>query len=148
MIAVRGVVSTNESNLASRQQKWPSKPSYGMYSVAANLILLVHFAFVLFVVLGGFLAWRWRRLAYFHIPVAIYGIIIEVVGFVCPLTPLEVWLRRQGGGAGYESGFIEHYITAALYPPGLTRPSQFVLAALVLIINAIAYTVWWRRRGR
>ena len=118
------------------------------YSLAADLTLLVHLAFVLFVVLGGFLALRWRRLAYVQIPVAIYGIVIEVIGFVCPLTPLENWLRRQGSGTGYEGGFIEHYITAALYPSGLTRTIQLVLAALVLIINVAAYTFWWRRRRR
>jgi hypothetical protein len=118
------------------------------FNLFADLVLLVHFAFVLFVILGGFLALRWHQLAYVHIPVAIYGIAIEVIGFVCPLTPLEIWLRRQGGGAGYEGGFIEHYITAALYPSGLTRTIQFVLAALVLLINAAAYTLWWRGRRR
>jgi len=118
------------------------------YSLLADVVLLLHLGFVLFVVLGGFLALRWRRLAYIHIPVAIYGIVIEVIGFVCPLTPLEIWLRRQGGGAGYEGGFVEHYITAALYPSGLTRAIQLALAALVLIINAAAYTLWWRRRRR
>jgi hypothetical protein len=118
------------------------------YSLLADVVLLLHLGFVLFVVLGGFLALRWRRLAYIHIPVAIYGIVIEVIGFVCPLTPLEIWLRRQGGGAGYEGGFVEHYITAALYPSGLTRAIQLALAALLLIINAAAYTLWWRRRRR
>ena len=116
------------------------------YRLLADAVLLVHFGFVVFVVIGGVLALRWRRLAYVHVPVAIYGIMIEVLGFVCPLTPLEVWLRRRGGEAGYEGGFIEHYITAALYPAGLTRPTQFVLAAAVLVINAVVYAIWWRRR--
>jgi hypothetical protein len=112
----------------------------------ADVVLVVHFLFVVFVVLGGFVALRWRRLAYVHIPVALYGATIEFLGFICPLTPLEVWLRKQGGEAGYEGGFIEHYITAALYPTGLTRGVQLALGVGVLAINAVAYSLWWRRR--
>jgi hypothetical protein len=115
---------------------------------AADLVLLVHLAFVLFVVLGGLLALRWRRVAWVHVPVALYGAAIEFVGFICPLTPLEVWLRRRGGEAGYEGGFVEHYITAALYPAGLTREAQLVLGTAVLLFNAIVYFFWWRRRRR
>jgi len=118
------------------------------FRVLADGVLAVHFLFVLFVILGGFLALRWRRLAYVHIPVALYGAAIEFLGFICPLTPLEVWLRRQGGEAGYAGGFIEHYITAALYPTGLTREVQLALGVGVLLINAIAYGLWWRRRRR
>jgi hypothetical protein len=81
-----------------------------------------------------------------HLPVALYGAAIEFVGFVCPLTPLEVWLRRRGGEGGYEGGFVEHYVTAALYPSGLTRELQLALGAAVLVINAAVYTVWLRRR--
>src|SRR5918994_1428268 len=90
----------------------------------ADVVLVVHLAFVLFVVLGGLAALRWPRLAYVHVPVALYGVAIEFIGFICPLTPLEVWLRRRGGEAGYEGGFIEHYVTAAIYPSGLTREIQ------------------------
>src|SRR5919107_2070620 len=106
---------------------------------AADLVLVVHFAFVLFVVLGGVAALRWPRLAWVHVPVALYGAAIEFVGFTCPLTPLEVWLRRRGGEAGYEGGFIEHYVTAALYPAGLTREVQLVLGVLVLLVNGAVY---------
>jgi hypothetical protein len=112
----------------------------------ADLVLVAHLAFVLFVVLGGAAALRWPRLAYVHLPVALYGAAIEFVGFVCPLTPLEVWLRRRGGEGGYEGGFVEHYVTAALYPSGLTRELQLALGAAVLVINAAVYTVWLRRR--
>jgi hypothetical protein len=115
---------------------------------AADLVLVVHLAFVLFVVLGGLLALRWRRVAWVHVPVALYGAAIEFVGFICPLTPLEVWLRRRGGEAGYEGGFVEHYVTAALYPSGLTREVQIALGTGVLVLNAVVYLVWWRRRGR
>src|SRR5687768_5843360 len=114
---------------------------------AADLVLLVHLAFVLFVVLGGLLALRWRRVAWVHVPIALYGAAIEFLGFICPLTPLEVWLRRRGGEAGYEGGFIEHYITAAIYPTGLTREVQVVLGTGVLVLNGIVYFFWWRRRG-
>jgi len=113
---------------------------------AADLVLILHLAFVLFVVLGGLLALRWRRVAWVHVPVALYGAMIEFVGFICPLTPLEVWLRRRGGEAGYEGGFIEHYIVASLYPRGLTREVQLALGTAVLMLNGIVYLVWWRRR--
>ena len=112
----------------------------------ADLVLLVHFAFVAFVVLGGLAALKWPRIAWVHIPVALYGASVEFLGFVCPLTPLEVWLRRRGGEAGYAGGFVEHYVTATLYPMGLTRTLQFELGAFVLLINAAVYTIWWRRR--
>jgi hypothetical protein len=119
------------------------------YRGFADLVLVVHLAFVLFVVLGGLLALRWPRAAWVHVPVALYGAGIEFVGFVCPLTPLEVWLRRLGGEAGYEGGFIEHYVTAALYPTGLTREIQLAIGAGVLMLNAVVYgLVLWRRRLR
>src|SRR5438045_9432775 len=114
------------------------------YRRLADAVLITHFAFVAFVVLGGFAALKWRRLAWVHVPVALYGASVEFVGFVCPLTPLEVWLRRRGGESGYSGGFIDHYITATLYPEGLTRPVQFLLGAGVLLLNAIAYTIWYR----
>ena len=109
-------------------------------------MLVVHLAFVLFVVLGGLLVLRWPRVAWVHVPVALYGAAIEFIGFICPLTPLEVWLRQRGGEAGYSGGFIEHYITAALYPTGLTRDIQLVLGTAVLVLNGIVYAVWLQRR--
>jgi hypothetical protein len=114
----------------------------------ADVVLVVHFAFVLFVCLGGLLALRWPRAAWVHVPVALYGATIEFVGFVCPLTPLEVRLRRLGGEAGYEGGFVERYITAALYPEGLTRDIQLALGVGVLALNAIVYAIVWRRWRR
>jgi hypothetical protein len=82
-----------------------------------------------------------------HVPVGLYGAVIEFVGFVCPLTPLEVRLRRLGGEAGYRGGFIEHYVTAALYPNGLSREVQFALGVVVLLVNGAIYVVWSRRRA-
>jgi hypothetical protein len=116
------------------------------FRVAADLVLLAHLAFVLFVVFGGLLALRWWRVAWIHIPVALYGATIEFVGFVCPLTPLENSLRLRGGEAGYQGGFIDHYITATIYPSGLTRQVQLWLGVGVLVLNAIVYSLWLRRR--
>ena len=118
-----------------------------IYRALADGVLVVHLAFVLFVVLGGLAALRWPRVAWVHLPVAVYGAAIEFIGFVCPLTPLEVALRRRGGEAGYAGGFIDHYVTAAIYPEGLTRGVQLALGAAVLAVNAAVYAVWLRRRG-
>ena len=118
------------------------------YRALADIVLVVHFAFVVFVVVGGLLAFRWRRVAWVHVPLAIYGAVIEFVGFVCPLTPLEVSLRKRGGEAGYGGGFIEHYITATIYPAGLTRQVQIVMGLAVVAINVIVYTILWTRRSR
>ena len=118
-----------------------------LYRRAADLVLVAHLAFVAFVAVGGLLVLRWRRLAWIHVPVALWGVAIACVGFVCPLTPLENRLRRLGGEAGYEGGFIEHYVTALLYPAGLTREAQLALGVLALAINVVVY---WRvaRGGR
>jgi hypothetical protein len=118
------------------------------YGFLADLVVGLHFAFVLFVVLGGLLVLRWPRLAYVHVPVAIYGALIEFAGWVCPLTPLEKSLRERGGEAGYEGSFIEQYILPVLYPSALTRNIQFLLGALVLAINFAIYTYYLRRTRR
>ena len=112
----------------------------------ADAVLILHLGFVLFVVLGGLLLVRWPWLAMLHLPAAIWGVIIEFTGGVCPLTPLEQYLRRRGGEVSYAGGFIEHYITAALYPQGLSRGFQLALGSLLLALNIILYCRWWRRR--
>jgi len=112
-----------------------------VYRFMADLVLVAHLAFVAFVALGGFLVWRWRRLAWIHVPVALWGAVIVIVGFTCPLTPLENWLRKLGGKAGYQGGFIEHYVTAVVYPAGLTREAQLALGTAVLALNLVVY---WR----
>jgi hypothetical protein len=112
-----------------------------LYGLLADLVLVAHLAFVGFVVFGGFLVLRWRRLAWIHVPVALWGAAIVLTGFTCPLTPLENRLQRLGGRAGYQGGFIEHYVTAVLYPDGLTRQAQLVLGAVVLALNLVVY---WR----
>jgi uncharacterized protein DUF2784 len=106
----------------------------------------LHFIFVLFVVLGGLLALRWPRVVYFHIPAAVWGAAIEFAGWVCPLTPLEHWLRVQAGGAGYSGGFVEHYILPLLYPSALTRTIQVLLGLSVLAVNVAIYGYLIKRR--
>jgi hypothetical protein len=118
------------------------------YGFLADVVLLLHGAFVLFVVAGGLLVLRWPRVAWVHVPTALWGAIIEFAGFICPLTPLEKAWRHAAGGESYQGGFIEHYVTAALYPSGLTRPIQVALGLLVLGINAGVYWKLWQRRAR
>jgi uncharacterized protein DUF2784 len=118
------------------------------YRALADLILGLHLAFVLFVVLGGLLVLKWPRAAWLHVPAAIWGVLIEYTGWICPLTPLENLLRARGGEAGYGGGFIEHYIQPLLYPAGLTRGTQFVLGSLALMLNLTAYAVLFARKRR
>jgi hypothetical protein len=115
------------------------------YRVAADLVVLVHLAFVAFVVLGGVLAFRWPRARWLHLPAALWGVLIEWRGGVCPLTPLEVALRRRGGATGYAGGFVEHYVLPVLYPSELTRGVQIALGTGVVIVNLVIYGLWWRR---
>ena len=110
-----------------------------IYRSLADFVLVVHLGFVLFVVLGGLLVLRRRWVALLHVPAAIWGILIEYTGGICPLTPLENSFRRLGGEAGYSGGFIQHYIQPVLYPAGLTRGTQIVLGSLALLVNLIAY---------
>jgi len=121
-----------------------------LYRLAADAVLLVHLAFVFFVALGAFLVLRWRQVAWVHLPAALWGALIEFSGGICPLTPLEVTLRRAAGDAGYAGDFLEHYIVAAMYPEGLTRGVQMALGAAVLLVNAAVYAVvlWQLRRRR
>jgi hypothetical protein len=116
------------------------------YRTLADLVLVVHLAFVLFVVLGGALVLRWPKLAWVHLPAAGWGALIEFAGWICPLTPLEQRLRVLAGQAGYEGGFIEHYVTAWLYPAGLTRTVQLALGAAVIAVNLAVYARLLRRR--
>jgi hypothetical protein len=117
-----------------------------VHSSLADLIVVLHFAFVLFVVLGGLLVLRWPRLAYVHVPVAVWGVLIEFAGWICPLTPLEKKLREAAGDAGYEGGFIEHYILPVLYPSALTRNIQLLLGTIVLVLNLSIYAHLIRRK--
>lgn len=123
-----------------------------LHLLAANAVLLVHLLFICFVVAGALAVARWPRLALLHVPAAVWGFLVEALGWYCPLTDLEDWLLRRGGQAGYEGGFLEQYLLAAIYPEGLTRGTQALLAAGVLLINGGAYGWmlwrWFRNRRR
>jgi hypothetical protein len=114
----------------------------------ADLVLTFHLAFILFVVAGGLLALRWRWMPWVHLPAALWGVYIEVSGGVCPLTPLENALRREAGVSGYAGSFVEHYLVPVIYPAGLSQPLQLVLAAVVVLSNALVYAMIWRRLRR
>lgn len=117
------------------------------HRLSADLIVLVHLAFVLFALLGGLLLLRWRWLAWVHVPAALWAAAIEFAGWICPLTPLENWLRRRAGSGFYEGGFVEHYLLPILYPAALTRRLQIFLGLLVIGLNVAVYA-WVFSRGR
>jgi len=119
-----------------------------LFRALADLILLLHLAFIVFVVAGGLLALRWRWAPLVHIPAAFWGVFVEVTGKVCPLTPLENALRRAAGASGYTGGFIEYYLAPAIYPSTLTHQVQLSLAALVVLSNLAAYSFVWERHRR
>lgn len=117
--------------------------------LAADAVLVLHLLFILFAALGGLLvAWR-ARVAWLHLPVLAWAAWIEATHGICPLTPLENTLRRAAGEAGYAGGFIEHYLTPLIYPPGLTPAHQVALAAGLVAANALLYGwVYVRHRTR
>jgi hypothetical protein len=115
------------------------------FGLLADITVVLHLGFVLFVVAGGLLVLRWRRLAWVHVPCALWGALIELAGWVCPLTPLELWLRARAGEAGYGGGFVEHYVLPVLYPGALTRGVQVALGVAVLAVNAAVYGWIWHR---
>lgn len=118
------------------------------WRILADLLVVLHLAFAAFVIFGGFLAWKWRWAMLVHLPALAWGFWVETSGRTCPLTPLENHLRALAGQAGYQGGFLEHYLVPLLYPPGLTRPDQWTLAALLLAINIVAYGALLRPRRR
>ena len=109
------------------------------YNAAATTIALAHLAFILFVLFGGFLVLRWPRLMWVHIPAAIWGILIEFAGWWCPLTKWENYFMRAAGRAGYDTGFVAHYIMPIIYPSGLTRGLEIAIGAFVLVLNLVIY---------
>ena len=112
-----------------------------MYQLLADLVLIVHLAFVVFVLCGGLLVLRWQWIAWLHLPAAGWGAVVEFTGWICPLTPLENWLREQGGETPYSSDFIAQYLLPVLYPGDLTRGLQLLLGTGVVVLNAAVY--WW-----
>lgn len=115
------------------------------YLLLADFVVLIHLSFVAFVTAGGLLALKWKRFAYIHIPAVGWGVLVEIMGWVCPLTPVEIWLRENAGAKGYSTGFIEHYILPILYPAQLTPTVQWVLGILLLSVNVGIYSrIVWR----
>ena len=113
----------------------------------ADLLVLIHLAFILFVVLGGLLVLRWPRLAFVHLPAALWGALIEFGNWVCPLTPLEQKLRQSVGEGVYSGSFVEQYVLPLIYPSGLTREMQLALGLLVLLVNFLIYAfLLWKRK--
>lgn len=118
------------------------------YGLLADGVVLLHFLFIVFVVAGGLLALRWRWMPWLHLPAAGWGALVETMGWMCPLTPLEWRLRDAAGEAGYTTSFIEHWLMPLIYPPGLTRETQVILGLAVVVVNLAAYVWVWRRRIR
>jgi hypothetical protein len=110
-----------------------------LFRLAANAVLLIHLAFILFALLGAAIVVLRHWVLIVHLPVAAWGFFIELTGRICPLTYLENYLRLKAGQSGYTESFIEHYLLAIIYPAGLTSGIQFVLAAVVVVINAAIY---------
>ena len=119
-----------------------------MSRLAADGVLLLHLLFVVFVCLGGLLVLRWPRVAWLHVPAAAWGALVELAGWVCPLTPLEAGLRGAGGGGIGSSGFVDRLLTPVVYPEGLSRGAQLALGVAVLAVNACVYGVVLARRSR
>ena len=118
-----------------------------LYNFLADLVVIIHFLFILFVLLGGFLALWKSGMAWCHIPAVLWAASIEFFGLICPLTPLENQLREWGGVVGYNTGFVEHYILPIIYPQALTRKAQINLGIIVVIVNiGIYFTVWVKLR--
>jgi hypothetical protein len=116
--------------------------------VLADLLVVVHFLFIVFVVVGGLTVLVRPWLVWIHLPAAAWGAIVTLGGFICPLTPLEQRLRAAGGGESYETGFIEHYLAPVIYPSGLTREVQWLLGIAVVAVNAMIYGYVFAQRRR
>ena len=116
--------------------------------ILADAVLILHLAFIVFVALGGLLTLKNLRWAFVHLPAAAWGVFIEFSGRICPLTPLENWLRLRAGGGVYREGFIAHYLLPLIYPEDLTPHVQMVLGSAVLLINVLIYAlaIYLKRR--
>jgi hypothetical protein len=122
-------------------------PPQASYQLLADVVVVAHVGFVMFAVFGAFLAVKWRRVIWIHLAAVIWAAIVEFFGWICPLTPLENWLRQKAGGAVYRSDFIAHYILPLLYPEGLTRRLQIALGIFIIVLNLGIYG-WLFRESR
>jgi|ERR1051325_3088736 hypothetical protein len=110
-----------------------------IWKLAANIVALIHLAFILFVILGGVLLLRWPKLMWLHVPAAVWGALIEFAGWYCPLTTIENLCLRRAGEAGYSGGFVAHYIFRVIYPAGLTRGIEIAIGVFVVAVNLSIY---------
>ncbi|MFZ3055781.1 MAG: DUF2784 domain-containing protein [Smithella sp.] len=116
-----------------------------MYTVLADAIVLAHFLFIAFVICGGLLVIRWPRIAFVHLPAAVWGATVELFGWICPLTPLENHFRNLAGSNTYSGDFIFRYLVPVIYPENMTASLQQALGVLVIVINIIFYTIAIRK---
>ena len=112
-----------------------------LYKIAADLVILFHFAFIVFVLVGGLLVFKWRWIIWLHIPAAIWGSMIIIIGWICPLTPIENWLRQAGAQEQYSSSFLEQYLIPVIYPLGLNHERFIAMGLVVIVINVFVYTI-------
>ena len=117
-----------------------------MYGILAGAVIVAHLLFIAFVAAGGLLVWRWPRLAWVHIPAVVWGVVVELTGRICPLTPLENYLRRLAGNSSYSGGFIEQYLIPVIYPANLTVSTQYFLGGLVIAVNLVIYIIIIRKK--
>ena len=118
------------------------------YRTGADFVLLLHLGFVLFVMAGGLLLLKWRGLVWIHLPAVAWGVLVELTGWICPLTPLENHLRSLAGESSAEGDFVGRYLPSLLYPAALTREIQLLLGILVLLVNlALYWQVFFRTKG-
>jgi len=115
--------------------------------ILADAVVVIHFLFVCFAVFGGLFVLRYPKVGWVHLPALAWAALVEFTGWLCPLTPLEQWLRSSAGLESYSGGFIAHYLLSVLYPAGLTRELQVFLGSLLLVFNGLVYAaVVYRRR--
>lgn len=119
-----------------------------MYLLLADLLVLIHFLFIVFVLLGGILLLKWKKLIWLHLPALLWGIFIQFSGWICPLTPLEIQLRRLAGTDLYQGGFISHYLVPLIYPPGLTSDTQWLLGGILIAVNITIYSLLFISRQK
>lgn len=117
-----------------------------IYRVLADLILVTHFAFAIFTVLGGLLVLRWRSLVWVHLSSVLWGVVIQWANWICPLTPIESYLREMGGEASYRGGFVEHYVSMVLYPENLTVELRYLLGIVLIVVNLMIYGYMFLRK--
>jgi hypothetical protein len=115
-----------------------------LYQILADLVVMIHAAFILFALFGGLLALRWHWIPWVHLPAAGWGTVVEFFGWICPLTPLENSLRRASGATGYSGGFIERHLLPVIYPAEFTREFQLFLGCVVVVFNMVIYFAVWR----